>query len=145
MKTIILMLCNLLMITKASDSDDIIEEANPIRSAEKIDALSYKITINNVDKKKIIYDTRIIESINHYLDTSDIDKFTVNFNINNNDEDKYYLKKIVISNKYEIIKIYNYNKLIDNTKFSVKLNKEILDKVIKDSKVTGNIEIIIEK
>lgn len=134
-----------LLTNKNNNVLNITEEATPIRNNMTIEAMDYRITINNNSKDRIIKDTQIIDSINHYLDVSERNNFMINLKLINNNHDKYYLKRIVIYNNVGIIKTYNYNKQIDYTEINLNLDKKLLKKVIKNSKVTGKIKIIIEK
>ena len=134
-----------LLTNKNNNVLNITEEATPIRNNITIEAMDYRITINNNSKDRIIKDTQIIDSINHYLDVSERNNFMINLKLINNSHDKYYLKRIVIYNNVGIIKTYNYNKQIDYTEINLNLDKKLLKKVIKNSKVTGKIKIIIEK
>ena len=134
-----------LLTNKNNNVLNITEEATPIRNNMTIEAMDYRITINNNSKDRIIKDTQIIDSINHYLDVSERNSFMINLKLINNSNDKYYLKRIVIYNNVGIIKTYNYNKQIDYTEINLNLDKKLLKKVIKNSKVTGKIKIIIEK
>ena len=134
-----------LLTNKNNNVLNITEEATPIRNNMTIEAMDYRITINNNSKDRIIKDTQIIDSINHYLDVSERNSFMINLKLINNSHDKYYLKRIVIYNNVGIIKTYNYNKQIDYTEINLNLDKKLLKKVIKNSKVTGKIKIIIEK
>ncbi len=134
-----------LLTNKNNNVLNITEEATPIRNNMTIEAMDYRITINNNSKDRIIKDTQIIDSINHYLDVSERNNFMINLKLINNSHDKYYLKRIVIYNNVGIIKTYNYNKQIDYTEINLNLDKKLLKKVIKNSKVTGKIKIIIEK
>ena len=134
-----------LLTNKNNNVLNITEEATPIRNNMTIEAMDYRITINNNSKDRIIKDTQIIDSINHYLDVSERNSFMINLKLINNSHDKYYLKRIVIYNNVGIIKTYNYNKQIDYTEINLNLDKKLLKKVINNSKVTGKIKIIIEK
>lgn len=134
-----------LLTNKNNNVLNITEEATPIRNNMTIEAMDYRITINNNSKDRIIKDTQIIDSINHYLDVSERNNFMINLKLINNSHDNYYLKRIVIYNNVGIIKTYNYNKQIDYTEINLNLDKKLLKKVIKNSKVTGKIKIIIEK
>ncbi|MBQ3297581.1 MAG: hypothetical protein IJG97_02110 [Bacilli bacterium] len=134
-----------LLTNKNNNVLNITEEATPIRNNITIEAMDYRITINNNSKDRIIKDTQIIDSINHYLNVSERNNFMINLKLINNSHDKYYLKRIVIYNNVGIIKTYNYNKQIDYTEINLNLDKKLLKKVIKNSKVTGKIKIIIEK
>lgn len=134
-----------LLTNKNNNVLNITEEATPIRNNMTIEAMDYRITINNNSKDRIIKDTYIIDSINHYLDVSERNNFMINLKLINNSHDNYYLKRIVIYNNVGIIKTYNYNKQIDYTEINLNLDKKLLKKVIKNSKVTGKIKIIIEK
>lgn len=134
-----------LLTNKNNNVLNITEEATPIRNNMTIEAMDYRITINNNSKDRIIKDTHIIDSINHYLDVSERNNFMINLKLINNSHDNYYLKRIVIYNNVGIIKTYNYNKQIDYTEINLNLDKKLLKKVIKNSKVTGKIKIIIEK
>ena len=132
-----------LLTNKNNNVLNITEEATPIRNNITIEAMDYRITINNNSKDRIIKDTQIIDSINHYLNVSERNNFMINLKLINNSHDKYYLKRIVIYNNVGIIKTYNYNKQIDYTEINLNLDKKLLKKVIKNSKVTGKIKIII--
>ena len=134
-----------LLTNKNNNVLNITEEATPIRNNMTIEAMDYRITINNNSKDRIIKDTYIIDSIDHYLDVSERNNFMINLKLINNSHDNYYLKRIVIYNNVGIIKTYNYNKQIDYTEINLNLDKKLLKKVIKNSKVTGKIKIIIEK
>lgn len=125
--------------------DQIVEEATPIRYGGLIKGMNYDIKIKDSNKDKIIYKTKALDSINHYTDISTLNNFYINFNLSNNSKDKYFLKKIIITNKDKIIKSYNYQNIINNSEVDIKLSSKIFDKIYDGKKVIGNIKIIIEK
>lgn len=136
---------SLFFINTNTLNDNILEEAIPIRENSSIKGINYHIDIKDSNKNKIIYSTKILDSIYHYTDISNLKNFIINLEINNSTKDKYYLKKIIIYNKDEIIKIYNYQSIINNSEVSFDLSNEILKKIYKDNKIKGNIKIVIEK
>ena len=116
----------------------IIEEAIPIRNNEEIIGLNYSITIpNNLKDNKVLINTKIIDSINHYKDINNIKKFKIIININNNSNYPYKVTDIYISinnkNKQKI-KYHNYN-----NKISFKLTKN--DIINHHEKYHVNIEL----
>ena len=125
--------------------DQIVEEATPIRYGGLIKGMHYDIKIKDSNKDKIIYKTKALDSINHYTDISTLNNFYINFNLSNDSKDKYFLKKIIITNKDKIIKSYNYQNIINNSEVDIKLSSKIFDKIYNGKKVVGNIKIIIEK
>ena len=125
--------------------DQIVEEATPIRYGGLIKGMKYDIKIKDSNKDKIIYKTKALDSINHYTDISTLNNFYINFNLSNDSKDKYFLKKIIITNKDKIIKSYNYQNIINNSEVDIKLSSKIFDKIYDGKKVIGNIKIIIEK
>ena len=149
MNKIILIVIPVLIITFGFNNtikkDDIKEEATPIRIGDTIQKMEYNIIIRDSNKDKISYNTKILDSIYHYTDISKFDEFLINLKLDNETQDKYYLKKIIIYNKNKIIKTYNYQNIIDNREVDLKLSKDILNKIYKNNKLIGNIKIIIEK
>ena len=145
-KIVFIFICgSLLLFNKPNNNfESISEEVTPNWNNNIIESLDYRMLINK-GKDKISYKTKIIESINHYIDTSKRDEFIINLKFMNNSHEKYYLKKIVISNKEEIIKNYNYNKKLDYTIIPLKIDKNTLEQVIQNKQVVGMIKIIIEK
>ena len=147
-RMIALIICStlLLVLNKPTNNRDIItEEALPIRNNDLIESMDYRLILNSNTEDKIIYETKVIDSINHYLNLFEKDHFMVNLKLINNSHSKYHLKRIVITNNTEVIKIYNYDKEIDYTIIELDLTKEIIEKITKNNKVSGVLKIIIEK
>lgn len=143
MKKIIVLLIygSLLVITnKTSNYPIITEEASPNRNNNFIESMDYRIMINNSQEERIEYSTKVMESVKHYLDVSNRDKFLINLKFINNSHDTYYLKKIIVLTNKSTIKIYNYNKKLDYTPVEIVLSKKMLED-INDS----TLKIIIEK
>ncbi len=78
----------ILMLFFLSDRKDytylIHEEATPIRDLDEIKGMLYRIDIDNsINDKNINISSKIISSINHYKDISNINSFFVNLEVDN--------------------------------------------------------------
>jgi len=142
-KYLIIVMLSLLLAGCNNTKEEINEEAFPIRKQDIIVGLNYKISINT-KKDKLIINTKLIDSINHYKDFNSINNFFIKMIIDNNSKKKYYLKKIEINNNSNCIKKYNYNILLNKKKNVLfLLDDKIINKIkknIKNSKVTIYIE-----
>lgn len=143
-KIVILIILLSLFNSKPSAKSTITEEAIPARNDEQIEAMNYNIVINS-NKDRIVYKTKLLDSINHYLDVSDKEQIYIKFKFTNNTTNNYYLKKIVIYDKKSIIKSYNYYKKIDDSEVDIVLDKNILSNTINNNKINGSVNVIIEK
>ena len=142
-KYLIMVMLSLLLVGCNNTKEVIKEEAFPVRKQDLIVGLNYKISINS-KKDKLIINTKVIDSINHYKDFNSINNFFIKLIIDNNSKNKYYLKKIEINNDSNCIKKYNYNILLNKRKNVLfLLDDKIINKIkknIKNSKVTIYIE-----
>ena len=142
-KYLIIVMLSLLLAGCNNTKEEINEEAFPVRKQDIIVGLNYKISINT-KKDKLIINTKLIDSINHYKDFNSINNFFIKMIIDNNSKKKYYLKKIEINNNSNCIKKYNYNILLNKRKNVLfLLDDKIINKIkknIKNSKVTIYIE-----
>ena len=142
-KYLIIVMLSLLLAGCNNTKEEINEEAFPVRKQDIIVGLNYKISINT-KKDKLIINTKLIDSINHYKDFNSINNFFIKMIIDNNSKKKYYLKKIEINNNSNCIKKYNYNILLNKKKNVLfLLDDKIINKIkknIKNSKVTIYIE-----
>jgi len=60
------------------------EEATPIRDLDEIKGILYRIDVDNsINDKSIYVFSKIISSINHYKDISNINSFFVNLEVDN--------------------------------------------------------------
>lgn len=143
-KIIILIILLSLFNSKTSAKSTITEEAIPVRNDEQIEAMNYNIVINS-NKDRIMYKTKLLDSINHYLDVSDKEQIYIRFKFNNTTNNNYYLKKIVIYDNQSIIKTYNYYKKIDDSEVDIILDKNILSNTINNNKISGGVNVVIEK
>lgn len=143
-KIVILIILLSLFNSKTSAKNTITEEAIPVRNNEQIEAMNYKIVINS-NKDRIVYKTKLLDSINHYLDVSDKERIYIKFKFTNNTNNNYYLKKIVIYDNQSIIKTYNYYKKIDDSEVDIILDKNILSNTINNNKISGGVNVVIEK
>ena len=143
-KIVILIILLSLFNNETLAKNTITEEATPVRNNEQIEAMNYKIVINS-NKDRIVYKTKLLDSINHYLDVSDKEQIYIKFKFTNNTTNNYYLKKIVIYDKKSIIKSYNYYKKIDDSEVDIVLDKNILSNTINNNKISGGVNVVIEK
>lgn len=143
-KIVILIILLSLFNSKTSAKSTITEEAIPVRNDEQIEAMNYNIVINS-NKDRIVYKTKLLDSINHYLDVTDKEQIYIKFKFTNNTTNNYYLKKIVIYDNQSIIKTYNYYKKIDDSEVDIILDKNILSNTINNNKISGGVNVVIEK
>ena len=143
-KIVILIILLSLFNNETLAKNTITEEAIPARNDEQIEAMNYNIVINS-NKDRIVYKTKLLDSINHYLDVSDKEQIYIKFKFTNNTTNNYYLKKIVIYDKKSIIKSYNYYKKIDDSEVDIVLDKNILSNTINNNKISGGVNVVIEK
>ncbi|MBR2678262.1 MAG: hypothetical protein IKE63_02475 [Bacilli bacterium] len=143
-KIVILIILLSLFNNETLAKNTITEEATPVRNDEQIEAMNYKIVINS-NKDRIVYKTKLLDSINHYLDVTDKEQIYIKFKFTNNTTNNYYLKKIVIYDKKSIIKSYNYYKKIDDSEVDIVLDKNILSNTINNNKISGGVNVVIEK
>ena len=120
---IILILTTAFKTTK--EEPTISEEAIPIRHNEEIIGLNYNITIpNDLIDNKVIINTKIIDSINHYTDIKSIDNFQINIIISNKSNYIYKVTDIQLSSNNKNIQKIKYHN--SNNKISFKLVKDKL-------------------
>lgn len=124
-----------------SANEVISEEAIPIRDGDIITGMEYNIKLNKGIDKEILLDTKVIESIYHYKDISKLDRFSVLFNMTNNSNNKYVVKKILFYKEDNILKTYNYNLELD-TKVFIDLDSSLINKLFSND--LGNIKILLE-
>lgn len=112
----------ILMLFFLSDRKDytylIHEEATPIRDLDEIKGMLYRIDIDNsINDKNIDISSKIISSINHYKDISNINSFYVDLEVDND----YIVDGIsIVNNDNYIIR----DILFDKGSNDIKLNLE---------------------
>lgn len=94
------------------------EEATPIRDLDEIKGMLYRIDIDNsINDKNIDISSKIISSINHYKDISNINSFYVDLEVDND----YIVDGIsIVNNDNYIIR----DILFDKGSNDIKLNLE---------------------
>ena len=111
-----------------ANGEGVLEEVNPIRENNKIEGVNYKIVLKNNDID--YFDSKIIQSIEHYTDIVSLDDVYVNIKFINESSSVYRLKKINLIVKGEVIKSYNYDKkIMDNSTIKILFDKETICKI----------------
>ena len=111
------------------------EEAIPIRTEEVTTGLTYILTIGKqVQDKKLVLSTHILDSILHYKEIPTINHFLIQLKIENHTISAYLLKNISIidSTTNVVIEDISYKKKKNSNTFSFYLNQSFFQNYKKE-------------